>query len=1136
MKTRFLIVLGMALSIGSYCYAQKKPVTIQESQVPLKEVLNRIEKQTNYLFVYDEQKIDTQRKVSVNVKNKKVSDVLADLFKGEAAVTISMEGEHIILTPKVTQTRQDNNTTRKITGNVIDKNGEPMIGVSILVKGSTNGTVTDLDGKFSIDNVNSENTLVVSYIGYTKQEVNIKNRNDITIVMKDDTQTLDEVVVVGYGTMKKRDLTGAITSVSADKIKERSYSNVMQSLSGQMPGVQISQSSGAPGFAPSIKIRGASSINSGTTPLYVIDGIPLEDATNSNGTNAASDLSYNQNPLNSINPNDIESVEVLKDASSAAIYGSRGANGVVIITTKQGQAGKTNVNINYELGMSKVARRIHMMNAPEFMDYSIAARNNTWVTNYGGSPSDPNSMRPITLWIPEEFSDPTWKERIGEGTDWQDVLFRTGVSHNVQASVSGGNEKTQFMTSAGYLAQEGVVDNDYYNRMNFRVNLRHKLSDRINIGVNMAFSRSDNQSFGTAGKSDVVSMALQSDPIFPVYNECGTLGFRDPSSIWYVFNKYQYQLWHPYAFTRESTNKKTINNFQAIAFAEFKIIDGLNFKTSLSGITDDQQYSDYRNQGQNYGWPSQRDAEAQSRAQNMYNWVWENTFNYNQTFGNHSISGVVGYTAQKQQTKNSQMIAGSFSNDLIHTLNAGVVSSGSTSINEWTLISYLARANYSYKQKYLFSAAIRADGCSRFGKNNRWGYFPSMSVGWRLSEEPFMKSVTGNWLDNLKLRVSYGETGNNQIPNYGAIGLMDYSNYIVNGGIAQGMYPSNYVDENLKWEKTGQINVGLDISIFNQRINLSLDYYYSKTKDLLLNVPIPILTGYKTTLTNIGKLQNKGLELNLTTHNLTGEFTWTTDFNISGNRNKVLKLGTNNAPIITNTNSCMLRTEVGKPISNYYGYILDGVIMSEAELSQYPVYPGSEAGDPRVRDVDKSGSIDGEDRTDIGNYQPDFTWGMTNTFTYKGFDFSFMLTGVEGNEVFNQQARFTKIGRVDRNCYQIVSNFWRSEENPGDGKIFKPRTEENTVQNQCSSYWIEDGSFVRIKNMRIGYTFPKKWISRLGLSSAKIYVNVENLYVFSDYINYDPEASSFQTGALQGLDYASYPNPRTWTMGINLNF
>ena len=1025
----------------------------------------------------------------------------------------------------------------RVSGQVTDQNGAPLPGVSVTVKETTLGTITNVQGEY-VFNVPESAVLVFHFLGYIDQEHELRGRTTVNVSLAEDAEELDEVVVVGYGTVRKRDLTGSIASVSSEKIRERSYSNVLQSLSGQLPGVNITQNSGAPGMAPTIRVRGASSINSGTTPLYVVDGIPLQDSTpTGNGEYGAKNLDYNVNPLNTINPNDIASVEVLKDAASAAIYGSRGANGVVIITTKQGQAGKTRVEGSYEFGISEVNRRIDMMNAPEFMEWTRYSRNNTHVTANGGQWNDPNDLRPYAQRIPWMFDDPTWLARIGQGTDWQDVLFRTANTHNVQVSASGGTEKTQFMFSAGYLDSEGVVENTFYERLNLRSNIRHQFTERLSMGANVSYARTTSQMFGANGKSDAVSMALQSDPLFPVVNEVGTYSHRDPNSIWYEFQPYYFQLWHPYIYTRESENEKIGNNVLANVFLDYKIIPDLTFRTSFGANVDDQFYRDYRNTGQKYGHEQYRPAEANERTQTIFNWVWENTLNYSKIInGDHAITGLLGYTAQKQDLRSNQMTGSGFANDLVKTMNAATTFSGiSSNREEWSMISYLARATYSFRGKYLASAAIRADGSSRFGADNRWGYFPSASVAWRISEENFMAGAS-NWLDNLKLRVSYGVTGNNQIANYGAIAQLEYAEYVFDNTLTSGMHAKNFGDKELGWEKTSQINVGLDASFFGGRLNVTYDYYYSKTKDLLLSVPIPDITGFSSTLTNIGELENRGMELQISSRNLTGDFKWNTDFNISGNRNKVLKLGNNNAPFTMGNNSCNIRVEVGQPLGNYYGYLYEGVIMSQAELSQYPVFKGSEAGDPRIADVNGDTKVDSNDRTIIGNYQPDFTWGLTNTFLYKGFDLSIMLTGSEGGEIMNQQARFTLIGRANRGVYQRATNFWKSESDPGDGWHYKPREGESSMQNQCSSYWIEDGSFVRIKNIRLGYTLPNKLTEKIGLSGVKVYLNVENVHVFSDYTNYDPEASSFQTGVFAGFDYGAYPNPRVWTMGVNFNF
>ena len=795
---------------------------------------------------------------------------------------------------------------------MLDEKGEPMIGVSVLVKGTKVGVITDFEGNFKLTAPSGATVLQLTYMGYKPQDVRIE-ATPLIIHMQPEEQQLDEVVVVGYGSVRKRDLTGSVASVGADKLKERSYGNALQSMSGQVSGVQITQTQGAPGMAPTIKVRGASSINAGTAPLYVIDGIPLEDNTSSTGSNGTSkNMTFNRNPLNNINPSDIESIEILKDASSAAIYGSRGANGVVLITTKQGKAGKTRVEGNYEFGITRVNRRVDVMDAKQWIEFETAARNNTWATILK---KNPNAKRGNDTAIPVEFSDPEWLERIGNGTDWEDVLLRTALTHNAQISASGGSEKTQFMLSAGYLNQEGVVIENDYNRLSLRSNVNHQFNERLNASVKIALTRSNDSSYGTAGKSDAVSLALQSDPIFPLRVETGSLGFKDPQSMWNTFDKYGFQLWHPYSLTREMSKKKTTDIVLLNTAIDYKILDGLNFKTAFNANVEDSHYSSYWNDGQDYGYSMWVDATADFVTMRSTNWVWENTLNYNQTIrADHNLTGLLGYTMQEQSMEFGNMTAGSFPNDLVHTLNAGKVKNGSTSATEWALISFLARVTYSYKGKYMASAALRADGCSRFGVNNRWGYFPSASLAWRVSEEDFMRSLT--WLDNLKLRVSYGETGNNQIPDYGAIGLLSYNSYVENGAVKQGIYTGTFPDPDLKWEKTGQVNLGLDASLLNSRINLSLDVYYSRTRDLLLDVPIPVLTGFQSRLTNIGELENRGVEFSLSTHNVEGAFTWTTDFNISANRNKVLKLGANNAPILVNTNDAISKTEVGQPIGN----------------------------------------------------------------------------------------------------------------------------------------------------------------------------------------------------------------------------
>lgn len=1004
---------------------------------------------------------------------------------------------------------------RTIKGKVTDESGTALPGATVLVKGTNIGSITDMEGLYVLNVPEEATALIFSYIGYLQQEVAINGRSVIDISLQPDVTSLEEVVVVGYGTQEKSAVTGSVASLSRERFVDRSFNNVLQSMSGQLPGVNITQAQGAPGSSPIVRIRGISSITAGTEPLYVVDGLPLED--------------FN---LNMINPQDIESVEVLKDASSAAIYGSRGANGVILITTRTGKPGQTTVNLNYEYGIQEVVRKIDVMNAQQFIDYYVTAHNNAWIAA-GGNAGDPNTVRPKQYQIPEDFIDNP--EQLGMGTDWQDVAFRRAPSHNTQLSVSGGTDKTQFLFSGAYLDQDAVLDQNYYKRLAIRSNIRQELSDKARMGLNLAFTNIYDRTDGTQGKSDVVSLAVQSDPIFPVYNENGNLGFKDPNSVWYRFAQYtDLQLWHVYSLTREIEKQNKSFNTLGTAFLEYDILDGLTFRSSINGNLLNTRYDSYRNKGQKYGYSSYLDAQGYNSSAFMLNWLTENTLTYDKSFGEHTINALVGYTAQHQKDEFSEVTAGNYPNDLVHTLNAGTVTGGSSTASEWSMLSYLARVNYDFKYKYFLTATLRRDGSSRFGQNTKWGYFPSVSAGWLMSEENFLKN--NSLINFLKLRASYGVTGNNQIPNYGAISLLAASNYVYGAEVANGLAVSNIANPNVKWEKTTQVNLGVDVGMFRNRVNLSAELYHSTTNDLLLNVPVPDITGFSTQLTNIGKLRNKGVELNLSTKNLEKTLSWRTDFNFSLNRNKVLQLGPENAPIILTEHVSTVKTEVGQPISNYYGYIFDGVYNTQEEIDATPHDPSTTPGDPIVRDVNGDGEITEDDRTTLGNYQPDFTVGLINTFHYKGLEFSFMLQGNFGAEIINQMIRYNGIWNGGRNAFADVANYWRSPENPGDGIHFKPTIEPKGLQEKFSSYWVEDGTFVRIKNIRLSYTLPQSLLTHVPVKLARVYVNAENVHVFSDYRNFDPENTTYSSGLLVGADYTSYPVPRIITFGAQINF
>ncbi|MCF0063355.1 TonB-dependent receptor [Dyadobacter chenwenxiniae] len=1013
---------------------------------------------------------------------------------------------------------------------------DPLAGVSVVIKGTQRGTTTGADGTFQIDVPDRETVLVFSFVGYQSVEETVGSRTAISVKLISESKSLEEMVVVGYGSQSKRAVTGAVISINYDKFKDRSFSNVTQSLAGTLPGVNISQSQGAPGASPVIKIRGVSSITAGTNPLIVVDGVPLEN--------------FN---LNLINPQDIESIEVLKDASSAAIYGSRGSSGVILVTTKMGKPGKVSVSANVEYGSQKVVRRVKMMDAQQYIETYIDAKNNAWAAQ-GGKASDPNSARPATLKIPEDFtSNP---QQFGKGTNWQDVMFRTAPSYNAQVTISGGTEKTQYMFSAAYLDQTAVLDANYYKRLAVRSNIKTQISKKLSVGLNLGITSIFDRTEGTQGKSDVISLGLQSNPHFPVYNENGNLGFRDPNSTWFRFTSYNdMNLWHPYSLTRELDKARKSFNTLATGFMEYEIVDNLRFRTSLSGNLYNTRNAFYWNDKQKYGYSAVLAAQGNAGDAYMFNWLSENTLTYEKKIGEHALTGLLGYTSQKQRDETMFVAANNFPNDLVHTLNAGTVTAGNTTASEWSLLSYLARVQYNFKNKYFLTGAIRRDGMSRFGEDNKWGYFPSVSAGWLISDESFLSGVSA--INSLKIRASYGVTGNNQIPNYGPISLLASAPYVNGTTLANGLKVSNLANSGLRWEKTNQFNVGVDLAIFNNRVNLSAEYYNSITRDMLLFVPVPDITGFSSQLTNIGKMRNRGVELNISTKNLTGDLTWTTDFNISRNRNKVLQLGPGNAPIQYVDNVVTVRTEVGQPVSNFYGYVFDGVFNNQNEIDAYPHHSSTTPGDPKVRDVNGDGKISDADRTILGNYQPDFTAGITNTVGYKGFELSFLFQGSFGGEIANNNVRYLGTWDNGRNFFASMYNYWRSEAEPGDGKHFKPSVNYLGLQKQFSSYWVEDASFVRLRNVRVSYALPGKWSSKLRISGARVYVNAENVHLFSKYTGYDPENTTYGTtsysssmetagsyssgnapvpGAFQGVDYGSYPLPRVITVGIKADF
>ncbi|MGN6804120.1 MAG: SusC/RagA family TonB-linked outer membrane protein [Ginsengibacter sp.] len=1027
-----------------------------------------------------------------------------------------------------------------ITGKVTGDNNAPLAGVSVTVKGTSNGTITNSEGSFTIQ-ANRGATLVVSYVGYGSQEVVANKAKLPNIQLVQSSSTLGEVVLIGYGSQRKKDVTGAISTIKMEDAQIPSVPSFDEMLQGKVAGAQISQTSGGPGGGNiNVVIRGISSITGGNSPLYVIDGFPIS------GTGASSDLSsfggnlYSSegmannvqsriNPLASINPSDIASIDILKDASATAIYGSRGANGVVIITTKRGNYGKAKISVDASYGLQSVEHKLHLLNSQEYAQYVAEGRDNAYVFS-GGSLSDPNSMRPASQRVRPEFRDPS---SIKTNTDWQDVIFRVAPVTNLQLSVNGGNDKTKIYSSLGYMDQQGIILTSDYKRFTMRTNMDSKLSDKLKVGSSITGSYGYGRfpdvegHYGTGG---VLAQALSASPTIPVYDSTGKPYFNQADvtdGLGWLANPLD--LLSGYSDNRTSTQVLWNN------FAEYTIIDGLTLKSTLGIQYEDQGIKIWRSSKipnyTNLNYP----ATAGATRISTIDWLNENTLNYKKSFNKSNIDALVGFTAQKDRNERLSAGASDFPTENVTYLSAGIVNAGTNILSEWSLLSLLGRLNYSYEGKFLFTATFRRDGSSRFGSNNRWGNFPSFAVGYNLADEPFMKQLS--FVNNLKLRASYGFSGNNQIGNYSYVGLLSPTNYVANDSRIPGLIPTSLSNVDLGWEKSRQINLGFDLGMFNNRVSLTFNAYKDHKTNLLLDVQLPAASGFNSATQNIGDIENKGIEIGLNTVNFTGgAFKWTTDFTFSANKNKVLKLATEGGRI---ANNAFQITEVGQPIASFYMLHAIGVFMSPQEVAGSALQnPKTQPGDLKFEDVNGDGVINSDDRKIVGSPWPDYTWGFSNSFSYKNLSLSVSLVGSHGSDTYFEWGVGVLNGAgVQNQLADISLGRYVSESQPGDG--FQPRAIRNNYAMAFSttSHFLFNSSYVRIKNVNLAYHFPKTFSSKLGLSEFSVYVDGSNLYTFTDYPGFDPESSiSGSNVAQSGIDYLTYPLARTFTFGLNVTF
>jgi TonB-linked SusC/RagA family outer membrane protein len=999
-----------------------------------------------------------------------------------------------------------------VTGKITDTSGSPLIGASVLVKGTSTGTVTDIDGIFTLNDVPAGSILSVSYTGYVSLEVSAAQ--DLSRIVLEEGVDLDEVVVVGYGTVKKSDLTGAVSSLKAEDMNPGANASVDQMLQGRAAGVQISQSSSEPGGGLSIRVRGSSSINAGNEPLYVIDGFPIDNSSNlsgnglsgspeeaatSGGGNLANNISP-RNPLNSINPNDIESIEILKDASATAIYGSRGANGVILVTTKKGSSKQMKVSYNAYAGTQAVAKRMDVMSAPEYMQFL-----NDVSADQGNAP----------VFSAAEIAS------IGEGTDWQDQIYRKASITDHNLSVSGGVGNSKLYGSLNYFDQNGIVKNTGIKKYIARLNFDTKVSDRTTIGINMNTSLIEDQNsldgVNTNESGGPIYASLLYDPTESVYTSDGKLTDSEFLTVNNPVSLIEG------VFSKSHTNRTLVN-----AFVDFKIAEGLSAKLNLGSDRQTIKRDVYVSTLTRRGGPQNGYADLTALERSSY--LAEFTTNYNKQINeNHRIDLLGGVTYQKFETFLFNGNIAGFPTDQLQTNNLRLGDTNTDNLfsnkEENTLLSYLGRINYSLFNTILLTASIRADGSSRFGANNKYGYFPSFAVGYKLSEAPFIPDV----FEELKIRASWGQTGNQEIGNYASQLTFGTGGFAVfDETVVGSTQPLRIANPNLKWETTTQFNVGIDASILNGKISATIDYFSKNTTDLLFNLPLPKSSGYASVLTNIGEVANKGFEVLVNSNNISRNgFRWNTSINFSAVRNEVLDLGrvdqivTGNLQAVGNT--AIIR--VGEPLASYYGFEITGIRQSG----------DTRPGFPAVKDQNGDGAITPDDQVIIGSPFPDFTYGISNEITYKNWGLSFFFQGMKGGDLLNINVVESMYpSNFRRNRLAMMLDRW-TPDNPDAAwpSATDPNSYPGGANGKVNTLTVQDATYLRLKNVQLSYNVP---VSGSGVfSSLRLYATGQNLLTFTDYVGFDPEANSFGRSNVK-VDYSSYPLARTFIFGLNATF
>ena len=977
---------------------------------------------------------------------------------------------------------------KKITGSVIaaDDN-KPIPGVSVGVKGKNTGTTTNANGDFSVQAV-PEDTLVFTHVGFDQAEypLNGTDKINVLITLQPFNNSLQSVVVIGYGTARRKDLTGATSSVDTKNLNSIPITDAGQAIEGKAAGVQVI-SSGSPGSNVTFRIRGTGTIND-ADPLIVIDGVPTDA------------------PLNNLNPDDIASVDVLKDASAGAIYGSRGANGVILITTKKGANGQGHLSFNFFTGWQTAAKVVKMLDAEQF-----ATLNNEMLTN-GNQTVNPAFANPDTL---------------GIGTNWLNALFRTAPMQNYSLAYSGGSEKYNYYVSAGVLDQQGIVINTSYKRYTVQFNSQAKVLNWLSFGNNLTLTADDKPS----GSYDIRN-AMASNPVQKINNSDGTYSNVLGNPLWYG------DITNQIGTSNINQNDTKGYNVLGSIYAEISLLPGLKFKMT-AGIQ--AQFFDTRNWAPAYNF--EPNPQPVGYLFEQYNksltYLWDNYFTYDKMFGaDHHLTVLAGTSAQNNRVDYINGSITNFASNVTQQLNSGTATPNvGGDAAEWALFSYMGRVNYAYQDKYLVTATIRRDGSSRFGADNKYGTFPSASVAWRISNENFFKHI--NFINDLKLRAGYGITGNQNIGNYSFATLLNIGQTNFNGNTVNAVYPLVLPNSGIQWEQVIQSNIGIDALMFNRRLNLTIDAYLKNTSKMLVPAEVPVTSGYSSTnvpFINAGSMQNKGIEITVSTKNLTGKFIWNTDFNIAFNENKITSLNSS-TPLYVDSyglNANLGIDQAGHPANEFYGYVTNGIFQTQKDVDIHSVqqagtssHNSTSPGDIRFVDLNNDGVINASDQTFIGNPSPDFIYGLNNSFTYRGFDLNIFVQGVYGNKIFNANNIYQESMSTGENQITSTLKRWEGPETSND--VPRAVYGDPNENERISTRYIEDGSYLRIKNITIGYTFPRQVLQSIRFSSLRLYASCQNLYTFTRYTGFDPEVG------VNGVDYSLYPVTRTISVGINVN-